>query len=94
MNLGQAVAICLYELARERPLALAPSADKPSAGMNEAAIRLALEMLHASGFVLPGNEGELTRRVRRGLSKYGLSNYDLNMLCGIMRKAIVTLRQR
>ena len=79
---------------RERPLTLAPPADKPSAGMNEAAIRLALEMLHASGFVLPGNEDELTRRVRSGLLKYDLSNYDLKMLCGIMRKALVTLQQR
>ncbi len=91
MNLGQSVAVCLYELVRERPATVAPPADKPSAGMNEAAIRLALEMLHASGFVLPGNEGELTRRVRSSLLKYDLSNYDLNMLCGIMRKVVLAL---
>ena len=94
MNLGQAVAVCLYELARERPTALAPPADKPSAGMNEAAIRLALELLHASGFVLPGNEDDLTRRLRSTLLKYELTKYDLNLLCGIMRKTLVTLQQR
>ena len=93
MNLGQAVAVCLYELVRERPTALAPPADKPSAGMSEAAIRLALEMLHASGFVLPGNEDDLTRRLRSSLLKYDLTKYDLNLLCGIMRKTLVTLRQ-
>ena len=91
MNLGQAVAVCLYELVRERPIAALPLADKPSAGMSEAAIRLALEMLHASGFVLPGNEDELTRRVRGTLLKYDLSNYDLNLLCGIMRKTVLAL---
>jgi TrmH family RNA methyltransferase len=93
MNLGQAVAVCLYELVRERPKAGAPLADQPTAGMNEAATRLALELLHASGFVLPGNEDDLTRRLRTGLLKYELSSYDLKILCGIMRKTLLALRR-
>jgi TrmH family RNA methyltransferase len=93
MNLGQSVAVCLYELVREAPLASIPQAEQPTAGANDAAVRLAIELLREADFLLPGNEDDLTRRVRSGLLKYALSSYDLSMLCGIMRKTLHALRK-
>jgi tRNA/rRNA methyltransferase len=92
MNLGQSVAVCLYELARERSLPAAPLIEQPIAATYDAATELARALLHDIGFVLPGNEPNLMRRLRAGLLKYELSSYDLKLLCGIMRKTRRALR--
>ncbi|NOT63491.1 MAG: TrmJ/YjtD family RNA methyltransferase [Acidobacteria bacterium] len=92
MNLGQSVAVCLYELARERSLPAAPPIEQPTAATCDAATELARALLHDIGFVLPGNEDDLMRRIRAALLKYELSSYDLNMLCGIMQKTRRALR--
>ncbi len=92
MNLGQSVAVCLYELVRTQPLPDAPPIEQPAAATYDAAVQLARALLHDIGFVLPGNEDELVRRIRGGLLKYELSSYDLNMLCGIMQKTRRALR--
>lgn len=86
MNLGQAVAVCLYELIREPVNELPPLSEQATARASEAAMELALEVMRRSDFVLPGNEPDLVRRVRAALLKYRLSSYDTNMLCGILRK--------
>ena len=86
MNLGQAVAICCYELAREpaqqtivpHPVPLA------TAGTVDRALILALETLRKIDFILPGNELELTRRLRTAFLKFRMSRYDVEMLCGIL----------
>ena len=88
MNLGQAVAVCCYELVREtaqqeivpRPPTLA------TAGAVERALTLALETLRKIDFILPGNEPDLTRRLRTTFMKFGMSHYDVEMLCGILSR--------
>jgi tRNA/rRNA methyltransferase len=88
MNLGQAVAVCCYELAREHTLSQIE--DRPSetatAGAVEAGLRLALDVLRLSDFVLPGNELHLTRRLRSSLLRLRMTNDDVEMLCGILSK--------
>ncbi len=86
MNLGQAVAVCLYELTREVPDA-APlrRSEQATAGATEATVQLAMAVLRQTGFLLPGAP-DLTPRVRTTLLKYGLSKYDTDLLCGILRK--------
>lgn len=88
MNLGQSVAVCLYELVRAFPETAPPPppSAQPPAGASEAAVQLAIEVLHRADFILPGNEPDLLRRVRAGLMKYNLSAYDIQMLCGMLRK--------
>jgi TrmH family RNA methyltransferase len=90
MNLGQAVAVCLYELVRQSAERPAPPPPAPTenayARASEAAVQLALEVMQAADFVLPGNQASLTQRVRAGLMKYNLNAYDTQMLCGILRK--------
>jgi tRNA/rRNA methyltransferase len=86
MNLGQAVAVCLYELTRGLPVASLPPAVRATAGASDVLAQLALEVLRRSGFLLPGNEREMALRVRASLLQQRLSQYDTNLLCGILRK--------
>ncbi|MBO0726780.1 MAG: RNA methyltransferase [Blastocatellia bacterium] len=88
MNLGQAVAVCCYELARdaaEAGVVLRP-AEAATAGATEAAMRSSLEVLKLIDFVLPGNEPDLTRRLRGSLLRLNPTKYDIEMLCGILSR--------
>ena len=63
MNLGQAVAVCLYELVRDAKAA--PSAGRssgPARARQSASRAVLLEALHASGYVNPGAAGEAKRK--------------------------------
>ncbi|MBI1760946.1 MAG: TrmJ/YjtD family RNA methyltransferase [Acidobacteria bacterium] len=86
MNLGQAVAVCLYELIREPAPVPPPPSEQATSRASEVSMELALDLMRRVDFVLPGNEPDLVRRVRGALLKYRLSSYDTNMLCGILRK--------
>jgi tRNA/rRNA methyltransferase len=88
MNLGQAVAVCLYELVRDgAQAAVVPRpTETATAGATEAALQLSLEVLKLIDFVLPGNEPELTRRLRGSLLRLNPTRYDIEMLCGILSR--------
>ena len=88
MNLGQAVAVCCYELMRDRtqPSTEIISPVAATAGEVEAALRLALEVLRLSEFSLPGGEAELTLRLRRSLLRFDLTEREAKTLCGALRK--------
>ena len=88
MNLGQAVAVCLYELVRDgAQAAVVPRpAETATAGATEAALQLSLEVLKLIDFVLPGNEPDLTRRLRGSLLRLNPTRYDIEMLCGILSR--------
>ncbi|HKX27531.1 MAG TPA: TrmJ/YjtD family RNA methyltransferase [Blastocatellia bacterium] len=89
INLGQAVAICCYELVRAEVPASAslPGGEAAAtAGVLDSALRLALEVLREIDFVLPGNEPELTRRIRSRLWGLNLTEHDAGMLCGILSR--------
>ncbi|MBO0862538.1 MAG: RNA methyltransferase [Chloracidobacterium sp.] len=88
MNLGQAVAVCCYEMARDAAeAAVVPrSAEAATAGATEAAMRLSLEVLKLIDFVLPGNEPDLTLRIRGSLLRLNPNKYDIEMLCGILSR--------
>ena len=91
MNLGQAVAVCLYELVRGRKTAPAKTAfmnkEKTSAtsGNVERLTLVLLEVLRTSGFVKPRTvaaEEKLRRLVRR----LALNANDAEVLLGMMRQ--------
>jgi TrmH family RNA methyltransferase len=88
MNLGQAVAVCCYELIRESAQgAIVPRpAEIATAGATEAALQLLLEVLRQIDFVLPGNEPDLTHRLRGSLLRLSPTKYDIEMLCGILSR--------
>ena len=88
MNLGQAVAVCCYELMRE-PLQQGVAErvpEKATAGATEIALDLLLETLRKIDFVLPGNEPDLKRRLRGSLMRFEMTKYDVEMLCGILNR--------
>lgn len=88
MNLGQAVAVCCYELIRESAQAAVISrpAETATAGATEAAMQLSLEVLRLIDFVLPGNEPDLTRSLRSSLLRLKPTRRDIEMLCGILTR--------
>ena len=66
MNLGQAVAVCLYELVRDAKAARsAGKKPRATAGETERITALLLEALQASGYVNPGAAGASEEKVRR-----------------------------
>jgi tRNA/rRNA methyltransferase len=88
MNLGQAVAVCCYELIRDHAQAtvIHRPAETATAGATEAALQLSLEVLRLIDFVLPGNEPDLTRKLRSALLRLNLTKYDVEMMCGMLNR--------
>lgn len=94
MNLGQAVAVCLYELVRDR--ADAPSAENPvpaSAGDLERTTAVLLDTLNASGYMgtQAGEEKEMA--VRRMVRRLNLSAEDATLWLGMLRQILWKLRK-
>jgi tRNA/rRNA methyltransferase len=86
MNLGQAVAVCLYELIRD---ARAPQPDgirRPAADELERVIALLFEVLHASGYVKPRSQALAEDKVRRLVHRLSLSAEDAQVLLGMLRQ--------
>ncbi len=93
MNLGQAVAICLYELARgAQPEASSKELEPASAGELERITRLSLESLHASGYVHPGMETLVEEKLRRMIRRLNLPAKDVELWLGMLRQILWKLR--
>jgi tRNA/rRNA methyltransferase len=98
MNLGQAVAVCLYELARTKldlATPLHPAADdfKPAtAGALEQITDVLLESLRISGYVKPGTDAMFEKKARRLILRFKLEAYDAKLLLGMVRQILWKLR--
>ncbi|HKW25755.1 MAG TPA: TrmH family RNA methyltransferase [Terriglobales bacterium] len=95
MNLGQAVAVCLYELARGEP-ALEPSqATKPAnAGELERITALLFQALTASGYVKPRTAASTEEKLRRLVRRLQLRDEDAKIWLGMLRQIVWKLRQK
>jgi TrmH family RNA methyltransferase len=96
MNLGQAVAVCLYELARHRNeerQSSAPAAKRANAAVNEQISELLLEALAKSGYIQPGSEAACANKVRRMVLRLGLDPEDARIFLGMIRQIVWRLRQ-
>ncbi|MFZ0800465.1 MAG: TrmJ/YjtD family RNA methyltransferase [Terriglobales bacterium] len=91
MNLGQAVAVCLYELVRGRKTAEAKTApgkkEKTSAtsGELERLTQVLLEVLRDSGYVNP-RAAAAEEKLRRLVRRMKLNPDDAEVLLGMMRQ--------
>ncbi len=91
MNLGQAVAVCLYELVRGRKTAPAKTAlgkrDKATATSREVErlTQVLLEVLRVSGYVNP-RAVAADEKLRRLLRRMKLNANDAEVLLGMMRQ--------
>jgi len=87
MNLGQAVAVCLYELVRN-PSAEARAAGKPPAKGEdlERMTSLLLELLDRSGYVHARVGGSTLMKLRRLVRRMDLSAHDAEVWLGMLRQ--------
>jgi TrmH family RNA methyltransferase len=91
MNLGQAVAVCLYELVRNARAARQPEKREPgTAGELERITGLLLGLLEASGY--PGPAASTEEKVRRLLRRLNLSAEDTQVWLGILRQIVWKVR--
>jgi TrmH family RNA methyltransferase len=89
MNLGQAVAVCLYELVRATIAEpVAESVTRAAAGEVERVTRQLLQVLEQSGYVIRGSETGSEERVRRLVRRMRLVPGDAEMWLGIFRQIL------
>ena len=89
MNLGQAVAVCLYELIREDANELPPAAGTPAeAAEMERITQVLLEALCISGYVQAPGEALAEEKVRRLLLRLKLEKNDAEVCLGMMRQLL------
>ncbi len=88
MNLGQAVAVCLYELVRSRNAVTArpKAARRASAASLERLNEMLLEVLRKSGYVKPGAAPATTQNTRRLLRRLAIRSADAELLLGMLRQ--------
>jgi TrmH family RNA methyltransferase len=104
MNLGQAVAVCLYELVRDTKAgkaAMSKSAERAgkksategegmraTAGEVERISAVLLEALHLSGYINPIAVASTEERVRRMARRMNLSSKDAELWLGMLRQML------
>ena len=94
MNLGQAVAVCLYELARSsRSKPEKPTVERATAKVNEQITEALLESLHRSDYVKPGTAAVTEKKVRRLVLRLSLDAMDAKVLLGMARQILWKLRK-
>jgi TrmH family RNA methyltransferase len=94
MNLGQAVALCLYEMARDpKAVELRPESIKAaSAAETEQITDRLLEALQLSGYINPITAVTTQEKVRRLVRRLDISARDVPVLLGMLRQILWKLR--
>jgi TrmH family RNA methyltransferase len=95
MNLGQAVAVCLYELIRDTaaPVPVGPfPTESASAGQSELLTTVALEVLADSGYLERHPRGNMQAELRRIIHRLQPNAKDAEAALGMMRQALWKLR--
>jgi len=90
MNLGQAVALCLYELARD-PKAVQARPGKiraAAAAENEQITTMLMEALRRSGYVNPVTAASTEEKVRRLVRRLDIAARDAPVLLGMLRQIL------
>jgi tRNA/rRNA methyltransferase len=90
MNLGQAVALCLYELARD-PKAVTAKPERTreaTAGEAEQVASRLMEALRRSGYVNPKTAASTEEKVRRLVMRLKIPARDVPVLLGMLRQIL------
>jgi len=87
MNLGQAVAVCLYELVRSGKIGSAKTGPAhAAAGDIERLTTLLLKVLGASGYVKPRAAAATEEKLRRMIRRMNLNDADAELWLGMVRQ--------
>jgi len=94
MNLGQAVAVCLYELVRmPAPRSAAAKPGEMASMQTVDRITAALlESLQISGYVKPRAGASAGQKLRRMIRRFALQSADAEVLLGMLHKLLWKLR--
>jgi tRNA/rRNA methyltransferase len=93
MNLGQAVAVCLYELVRDGKATVQPEKPKlATAGEVERITGFLLDALRASGYLNRRRISDVEDRIRRLVRRLNLPARDADVWLGILRQIIWKMR--
>jgi len=96
MNLGQAVAVCLYEIIRS-PAAAKPAPDSKrlaAAAQLERITELLETILDHSGYVHARVEGSTRMKIRRLVRRLQLNAHDAEVWLGMLRQILWKLEHR
>jgi tRNA/rRNA methyltransferase len=88
MNLGQAVAVCLYEIIRN-PAAVRAKVEPKSAASAEEMERVTAlleELLEHSGYIHARVEGSTRMKIRRLIRRMELNTHDAEVWLGMLRQ--------
>ncbi len=93
MNLGQAVAVCLYELIRTRGAGGTVEKEIPaSAGEVERITTVLFDVLRATRYWNPGAKAATEEKVRRLIRRLNLRSDDAEVLLGMLRQILWKVR--
>jgi len=94
MNLGQAVAICLYELIRDSAAPLEPGQGTPATGAEvERIYETLLVALEASGYPKLNSSETFQAAVRRMVYRLRLHSGDAEFFLGMLRQMVWKLKR-
>jgi tRNA/rRNA methyltransferase len=89
LNLGQAVAVCLYELVRDpKTIRQAEKAAIASSGELERITTLLLEILRTSGYIQLRRVADIDDRIRRLVRRLKLPARDTELWLGMLRQIL------
>jgi tRNA/rRNA methyltransferase len=95
MNLGQAVAVCLYELSRSVGMKLPAVKERAAtAGEIERITSVLLEGLRASGYLSPRPAPSADAKIRRLVRRLHLQAEDAGVCLGMLRQILWKLRSQ
>src|SRR3954467_11362910 len=86
MNLGQAVAVCLYEISRGAKGVSRESFERAASAQVERVERMLFELLLESGYVKPRTENLAQQKLRQMLRRFQISGRDAEILQGMLRQ--------
>jgi tRNA/rRNA methyltransferase len=92
MNLGQSVAVCLYEVIRESQEALWPGKKKMRGSDAEQLSRMLLEVLEESGYTNRIIATSTDQKIRRFMRRVEFGARDAPLLLGILRQILWKLK--
>jgi len=91
MNLGQAVAVCLYELIRDSKTKIGKKTDfdlPATSGELEQITGLLLDVLDGSGYIKPGSATNTEEKIRRLIRRLDIPAQDSVVWFGILRQIL------
>ncbi len=86
MNLGQAVAVCLYELTRDTVAGPVESVEFASAAQIDRITSGLVHILKTSGYFNAASSSSAEQRVRRFVRRLSIHSADSEMLLGMLRQ--------